>query len=100
MRRAPRLGRGDLLEDCDQPRDVDIERLIATESGRLGRHGSPRVVVGHVVERGDQLAAGGGLVKMKPSRPFSISSLAPFCAVVITGSPQARASITTSEHGS
>ena len=51
---------GDLLEDRDQPRDVRVERLQLAEPQGLCRHRPPLRVVGHVVERGDQLVLGVG----------------------------------------
>ncbi len=58
------------------------------------------VVVGHVVESGDQLVVRVGRSQDVAVAPSVKSSLAPFWAVVITGRPQASASSTTSEHGS
>ena len=79
---------------------MSVERLLLPQSRRLARHRAPLAVVRHVVQGGDQLAA---RVRRRQDVAFAavtMSSLAPFCAVVITGRPQARASSTTSEHGS
>ena len=100
VRRAPRFGRGDVLEDRDQPRDVHVERLQLAQRAAPGRHRSPapcRRSCGRA--RRSVLPWRRGRSGRSPRGRRSRSSLAPFCAVVITGSPQARASSTTSEQG-
>ncbi len=57
VRQAARSGRGDFLEDRDQPRDVQVERLVAPERLRLRRHRAPGRVVGHVIQGCNQLVA-------------------------------------------
>ena len=95
------VGVGDLLEQRDEPSQVDVERLRPAEPpGPLG-HRPAVVVVGEPVEGvGQRGRASSGSGTTKPSRPSVMTSPAPLQAVVITGRPQASASKTTSEQGS
>ena len=81
--------------------DVHVERLLTAQPPGLGRHRPPRrgrrpSGRARRSARPRRRATSG----RNPSRPSVISSPAPFCSVVITGRPHARASRTTSEQGS
>ena len=60
VRQAARFGGDHFLEDRDQPGGVQVKRLIAAQGPGLRRHRCAGRIVGHVVERGDQLVACAG----------------------------------------
>ena len=53
-------GRGDLLKDLQQGRNVPVEGLLAAQPRCFRRHGLAARILGHVVECRDQLALGVG----------------------------------------
>ena len=54
----------------------------------------------HFSRQANSSRSSAGSASTKPSTPSLSSSLAPFCAVLTLGSPQAAASMTLNAHGS